>query len=1112
MATKDQRNAQKAQQASEEKSSTTIPLSQSQLPSNPSGLASGAVLGHRFRILRLLGSGGMGEVYEAEDLELGQKVALKTLHTTFADDDSAAQRFQREIITARRVTHEGVCRTFDFFRHSEGDTESSTTFLTMELLPGETLADHLASQGPFEPEQALPLVRQMIQALGAAHRAGVIHRDFKSSNVMLVPAGEELRAVITDFGLARGTRPEDREASMTRTHQLVGSPAYIAPEQVEGLEVTPRTDIYSFGVVLYEMFTGHRPFEDENVMAMMVRRATEDPPPPSHHRPELSPRWDTLVMRCLARNPQERFASAEELLEALEAPLPPTSKRWPSFLAVAALLTLTLTVSWFFEPGGWSHTEALDRTSIAVLPLHNRSPQVETDWLGLTLTEMLTSELGMAGDLRTISGELVTRMERDLEPPSTDSLAPDTLRRIRNYLNTDLVMLGSYFQADATQDNLLRLDLRIQDAASGETLATLSETFSENQLLQLVPQVGQRVRTQLGLDRPMPPKAHKTMPATPQAARLYAEGLENLRQYELIEAQKLLEKAVQADPEYSLGHLALGDVLWSRGNRTRAQEQFEQAYQRSEYLPREEQLFVEARYYESMADWAPAIERFQALVEFYPDEADYCISLARALRQAGRGPEGLEVLERLVGHGTTSHQDPRIDLERSEIYYHISEYKAARDIAIATRKRAETMGARYLEAQALHLEARAWWNLGELETAEQLTAQVLERFQALDDLRGIATASNLAAILAGEMAQLDKAWDLYQQSLEAFQQLGHISGQETLLNNLGTISQQRNDLEQARDFYRRGLALARELSNQYAIATYLTNLGALDQDQGQLEQALHHALEALELTRAIQDRKQEISVHILLASLHRYRGHLTASEQEVEHARALLEPDDNPRHEASILTEEYQNSYLQGDLRTSRQLTEKALAIHRGISGERRTAAYRYQLVKLDFEEGKIGKARKRLQDIVRDLRQWDQTNDEALAHFLLAEIEFLAGNDPVARQALEEGLALWSDTPHYTGRIQLRVLKLWAESTIPGREPDLVQLRDIESQLEERGYLPLMLEVRTVRGLLELRQASTTAGRKTLLEVERQARDSGLEILARGTRRILDENPLPTD
>src|SRR5262249_2834004 len=195
----------------------------------------------------------MGVVAEAEDRALGTRVALKFIQPSLAGDPAVRERFRREILLARRITHRNVCRIFELFS-TQSDGEP-VLFLTMELLEGETLSERLRA-GPIGPARALPLVEQMVGALEAAHAQGIVHRDFKSSNVLLVPDGTAERVVVTDFGIARALEWERaRDAAMTG-EGVLGTPGYMAPEQLLSKPITPATDIYALGVVLFEMLTG----------------------------------------------------------------------------------------------------------------------------------------------------------------------------------------------------------------------------------------------------------------------------------------------------------------------------------------------------------------------------------------------------------------------------------------------------------------------------------------------------------------------------------------------------------------------------------------------------------------------------------------------------------------------------------------------------------------------------------------------------------------------------------------------------------------------------------------------------------------------------------------
>ncbi|MEM7586758.1 MAG: protein kinase [Acidobacteriota bacterium] len=285
----------------------------------------GQLVADRFLIVRFIAAGGMGEVYEAEDKVLGDRVALKFLSRRSIGDERVMRRFRREIQLARKVTHRNVCRLHDLYQHTptEGLFEGrETTFVTMELLQGDTLEDTLQRQGPMTAEEALPLIVQMTEALTAAHTAGIIHRDFKTSNVMLVPDTTDdgpLRAVVTDFGLARlaTPSPEDTRTPLTGEMRIVGTADYMSPEQLYGEELSPASDVYSLGVVLFEMMTGQRPYSAPNPMSLLAKRVSEPPASPSQFAPDLDPHWERVILECLANDPRERLATAREVAVAL---------------------------------------------------------------------------------------------------------------------------------------------------------------------------------------------------------------------------------------------------------------------------------------------------------------------------------------------------------------------------------------------------------------------------------------------------------------------------------------------------------------------------------------------------------------------------------------------------------------------------------------------------------------------------------------------------------------------------------------------------------------------------------------------------------------------------
>ncbi len=363
----------------------------------PPTLCDGEVLAERYRIVSCLGQGSVGEVYEAEDLELGKRIAVKVLRPDITDDERILRRFQQEIQLARRVSHPSLCRTYDLVHHR--DPRGTRVFLTLELLRGETLEERLAHRCRLTPAEALPIVRQIVAALAAAHAAGIVHRDLKSSNVFLVgTAGSGgARAVVTDFGFAWNLEQEEGSSeTLTATGELIGSPAYMAPEQVRGEKATPAADVYALGVVLYEMVTGELPFLGKSAFYTALKRLQEDPPAPRALVPELDPAWESVILRCLEREPAGRFTDLGEIVRALEGGTPDAPSREPETL-------------WWGRSTRWTSVAALLLFVLAgalalVYPRVEVGPRTEAQ--GTSQALMKTAQLAeLAGDLpRALEG------------------------------------------------------------------------------------------------------------------------------------------------------------------------------------------------------------------------------------------------------------------------------------------------------------------------------------------------------------------------------------------------------------------------------------------------------------------------------------------------------------------------------------------------------------------------------------------------------------------------------------------------------------------------------------------------------------------------------------
>ncbi len=494
----------------------------------------GAVLQNRFKILRFIAKGGAGEVYEAHDLELRCPVALKVSRPEICDNENAIERFRREIALARQVTHPNVCRIFDVFRQEipssrPGGSPRETLFLTMELLNGESLASRIHRLGPMEREEALPLIEGMIAGLNAAHRVGVIHRDFKSANVVLVEELEGTRAVITDFGLARGHIPDPGAEDITMSGTVVGTPNYMSPEQLTGGDITPQTDMYALGIVIYEMMTGKRPFTGETDLSTAVKRLTEAPASPRLHAPNLESIWENTILRCLERDPEDRFPTLSDIPKALsghsQATQVPSLQResrrrfaWIAaiVLPVAAALLLLFSIARGGEDGTSFGLGEVASARVALLDLRNLSGAPEGAWLTTGIPEMIAGELATSGDLELIPPENVRATVETMAVQAGTGLASETVGALRDALGAELLVEGGFVRLP---DGNLRVQLRVHDPQGA--ILTVTEQGTEDQIFDVIARLGERIR------REASPHAGRARgePARPLTAPDAATGL-----------------------------------------------------------------------------------------------------------------------------------------------------------------------------------------------------------------------------------------------------------------------------------------------------------------------------------------------------------------------------------------------------------------------------------------------------------------------------------------------------------------------------------------------------------------------------------------------------------
>jgi tetratricopeptide (TPR) repeat protein len=1077
----------------------------------------GRVVADRYRIVKFLGRGGMGDVYEAEDLELQGRVALKTVRLDIVADPRLSERFKREIQIARKVTHPNVCRIYDVGYErvlrggDSGEAPAQVRFLTMELLPGETLSDRVMRKRRLTTAEARPIVEHMAAGLDAIHALGVIHRDFKSGNVMLVSSLDSRRgerAVVTDFGLARPEATTESLASISESGGVVGTPAYMAPEQVEGKELTAAADIYALGIVMYEMVTGVRPFDGGSAITVAVKRLKEPPPPPRRHVPDLDPRWETVILRCLEREPAGRFASALDVVKALNTDgidtAAPTreliqprlagirGKRLAyagtAVLIVASAIALYARRDQIGAPasgasqGTTKAATVTPRRSVAVVGLRNTSGRPDAAWLSTAIAEMLTTELGAGEKVRVVSGEDVARVKRDLALDEIETVTKALSDTLRQNLGTELAVLGSYTLVAGPGSRLLRIDLRLHDLSRAEPLGSVGATGTEEQLFDLVSRAGAGLRQKLGLEALSPAQAlevEAATPSNPRAARAYAEGITKLRLLDAKGARELLESALAVDPKHPLIHAALAEAWSALGYDQNAREEAKKATALAASLPSRERLSIEGRFHEVKKDWPKAIETYRGLFQSFPDDLEYGLRLADAQTLGGKAKEALVTLESLRRLPAPSSSDPRIDLAAARAYQRLGDYKGERSAAAGAAAKGKASGSRLLVASARLLESTAYRSLGDSKKALEATEEARALFDAAGDRRGAARAIERMAVAVYKQGDLDGARRLFEKCLALDREIGDEAGVARVLENTGNVLLDQGHLADAERLYDESLRTFQKIGARYEAATVLTNLGARFQNRGDLVTAQKRYEQALAIFGELGEKSGTAVTLTNIAEILYSRGELEQARKMHEESLAINREIGDKSGAAYDLFRLGEVFAAQGDLLAARDRYQEALAIQEPTGDKIPAAETRLALARIALAQGRAEEAEASARQAEEVLRTEGAADREALAQVVLAQALLARGKPTEAQEAADRAgkLAAKSDDRRVLLGTTILEARMQAASSKPDAAKAALQLLDTAlTDATRAGLVDVQLEARLARAETEARAGGSTA------------------------------------
>jgi len=852
----------------------------------------GEVLAGRYTILQLLGEGGMGAVYKAMDRELDRPVALKLIRPELAANPSILARFKQELLLAHQVTHKNVIRIYDL-----GDADG-VKFITMEFVEGQDLRALILERKKFSPEDAVEIIQQVCRALEAAHSVGVIHRDLKPQNIMRDQTG---RILVMDFGLARTVAGD----GMTQTGALVGTMEYMSPEQALAKDLDQRSDLFTLGLILYELLAGVTPYKAESAVASLIMRNQERAIPVSDHDEKIPRALSNIVGKCLERDPNLRYQNAGELLRDLDAwqgnraaatlgfqpAVEPWGRtiHWPLLSGIAAVLLLAIAGYWFrgiLVSPSTTKTASGPAVSLAILPFRNASGDPSVDWLGPSLADMLSTDVGQSARLHTVSQDRLHQVLSDLRITPNTSIEPTTLRRLAEFSNADTLVWGQY----AKFGGQIRIDATLQDLKHDRSVPIKIEGVDEKDVPGAVDRLAASIRSNLAFSADVinELKASSFQPSSNSAPALrdYNQGVQLLRDGKHLDALKSFQAATKEDAEFALAYSRLADASSALGYDGDAEQASRRAIELSQSLPIAEKYLIQAAHARVIKDNKKAIEAYENLAKSMPDNSDVESALGSLYTETGaydkaRGqlskllqsdPKNIKALWQM-GVVENVNGNPQAALEPLNkglslaVEMDVQELKAlilqSTGISYRLMNKPDDAMRSYQDAMAinrrLNLKRNLAGNLVEMALVQNSRGkpdvalasydQALQLQREIGIKKEVGDTLNDMGVVYQSKGDYDKALEKYKESLQIQRDTGDENYEALCLNNIGGIYFGKGDADNALTYLRQALQLREKLNIPGGIAETLAALGQVYSSTGQYDQALATSMRALDLWR-----------------------------------------------------------------------------------------------------------------------------------------------------------------------------------------------------------------------------------------------------------------------
>ena len=745
-------------------------------------------------------------------------------------------------------------------------------------------------------------------------------------------------------------------------------------------------------------------------------------------------------------------------------------------MIAALVLFLVGTVSYIFRPSQRSSLSTAEasippvhvRRSVAVLGFRNLPGRPEDNWLSSAVCEMLNTELAAGGELRLVPGEDVARAKSELPLSDEDSLSKSTLQRLRTNPGADVVVVGSYTMIPADPKRRIRLDVRLQDTSGGETIAEEAVSGDENDLFNLVSDLGGKLRRNLGVAAPsegIEIATRAALPSNEKAARLYAEGRARIWAFDYFVARDLLNKAIAADPDFPLAHAALSDVWSHIGYDAKARTEARRALELSNHLSQEQQLLVEGQYQRTVEEWPKAVETYRSLFRLFPDNLDYGILFASAQMHLSPA-DSLQTLAVLRHLPPPLGDDARIDMT----------------------------------------EASAWINR-DFTKARAAAKLAIEKATALGSP---VIVSRTYGILCQQEPSIDastEAIDTCRNALEASIAAKDPNGEAMMSTDLAALYYLRGDLTQSGQMFQLAVKKFRQVGNRDGVATALSNFADSRLSQGDLMEARKLLEEAIPEYQAVDDKEGVVLNLNNLGDLWRQNGELDKADASYQRAEPLARKIDDKNATAYVLSGMGDVALDRGDLTLSRKRYEEALAL-RNQAGEKQIAAEsRVSLAKLAIEEGQALDAEKSARQCKQQFQQEQQKDDELTASLVIIDALLAQGKQGEAEKEIEADQRLEKESQNRFLRLQFELVS--ARVFLGSEHPDAAgpSLRGINREARSYGFAGIefatelaLAELATktnhgVEAQMKFRALQTSASSKGFGLIARKAAKEGSDL-----------------